>query len=338
MARTGQNPMKWLETATKPHAVTVTSIVHIPELKDFWAESLDVLKLCFQSLHENTKEPFDLLVVDNGSCSEVREYLLDTQSTGGIQFLFFSNYNLRKIGALRMLLGAAPGEIISYADSDVYFLPGWLGATLKVLATFPEAAQVTALPTSDRIGQFTNSTLRGITQDHSLHIKRGYDLVPERFKEAHRLSIGKTKEQYAETLTGKEEVLITRNGVSAYASAQDFQFTTTRKALDAIGPLVLRSSGEYFDPVYSPAFEARADERGFWRLSTSDYLVHHIGNRMPSKGDGDDWIFRGAPPRASAPTSAARGTGFTSRLLRSPRVRGVLKRVNAVSYSLLFER
>jgi glycosyltransferase involved in cell wall biosynthesis len=338
MAREGQNPMKWLQPTSQPRRITVTTIVHIPGLRDFWAESLDVLKLCFQSLHDNTGQPFDLMVVDNGSCREVREYLLESQSAGRIQFLTFSSYNLRKLGALKILLSAAPGEIISYADSDVYFLPGWLDASLKVLEVFPEAGQVTALPTSDRIGQFTASTLKGIERDQSLKVRRGYDLVPACFKEVHRLSIGKSKQQYAQTLQGKEEVLIVRNGVSAFASAQDFQFTTTRRVLESIGPLVLKDRSEYFDPLYSPAFEARADEKGFWRLSTTDYLVHHVGNRMPASTEGSAWIFQESARQSSLPNASQPRPGIKSRVLRSTKVRRILKRINTVSYSLLFEK
>jgi glycosyltransferase involved in cell wall biosynthesis len=329
--------MKWLQPTSQPRRITVSTVVHIPELKDFWTESLEVLKLCFQSLHQNTSQPFDLMVFDNGSCREVRDYLIECHAAGKIQFLFFSSYNLRKIGALRMLLAAAPGEIISFADSDVYFLPGWLDATLKVLETFPEAGQVTALPTSDKIGQFTASTLNGIAGDASLTVKRGFDLVPMRFKDAHRTSIGKSKEQYAQTLQGKEEVLITRGGVSAYASAQDFQFTTTRRVLDAIGPLVMKDKSEYFDPLYSPVFEARADEKGFWRLATTDYLIHHIGNRMPASVEGNDWIFQGGGPSAPVAKPAVNRPGLKARLAQSPKVRRLLKRVNTWSYSLLYE-
>jgi glycosyltransferase involved in cell wall biosynthesis len=330
--------MKWLQPASQPRSITVTTIVHIPELKDFWAESLEVLKLCFQSLRENTGQPFDLMVVDNGSCQEVRDFLIQCQLDGQIQFLTFSGYNLRKIGALKVLLAAAPGEVISYADSDVYFLPGWLDATLKVLEAFPEAGQVTALPTSDRIGQFTASTLKGIAADSMLTVERGFNLVPEKFKEAHRTSLGKSREQYAETLKGKEEVLISRNGVRAYASAQDFQFTTTRRVLDALGPLVMKDNSEYFDPLYSPVFEARADEKGFWRLATSEYLIHHIGNRMPASVTGNGWIFQGDSQPASAAKPVAKRSGLKERLTQSPKVRRLLKRVNTWSYSLLYEQ
>ena len=329
--------MKWLEPGVQPRRVTLTTIVHIPELKDFWVESLDVLKLCFESLQENTGQPFDLMVVDNGSCPQVREYLRESHAAGQIQFLTFSSYNLRKIGALKLLLAAAPGEIISYTDSDVYFLPGWLEASLAVLEAFPEAGQVTALPTADRTGHFTGATFAGIAADPSLAVQRGMNLVPERFQNAHRTSIGKTREQYEATTQGHEQARVTRGGVSAYASAQDFQFTTTRRVLDAVGPLVLKDRSEYFDPLYSPVFEARADEKGFWRLSTADYLAHHIGNRMPKNPAGRDWIFEEECAPAPAARAARPRAGLRTRILQSPKVRRALKRVNTWTYSLLYE-
>jgi hypothetical protein len=163
-------------------------------------------------------------------------------------------------------------------------------------------------------------------------------LVPARFKDAHRSSIGKSKEQYAETLKGKEEVLIVRNGVSAYVSAQDFQFTTTRRVCDAIGPLVMKDDSEYFDPLYSPVFEARVDDKGFWRLSTADYLIHHVGNRMPPSLEDNAWIFQDDQTPSSEPRPALRHSGLRSRIRRSPKVRRLLKRINTWSYSMLYEQ
>ncbi len=97
-----------------------------------------MLKLFFDSLYANTGQPFDMMVFDNGSCEEVQDYLLDLKHNGKIQYLIFSQQNLKKLGALNFLLSAAPGEYIAYADSDVYFLQGWLDESLKVLAAFPE--------------------------------------------------------------------------------------------------------------------------------------------------------------------------------------------------------
>ena len=129
MPRVGRHPLKEKlikENQVMPQNVTMTTIVYIPTLDGYWKESFDVLKLFFRSLQENTNEPYDLMVFDNGSCSEIRDYMINLRDQGIIQYLILSEKNLRKLGALNYLLQSAPGEFISYADSDVYFLPGWL--------------------------------------------------------------------------------------------------------------------------------------------------------------------------------------------------------------------
>ena len=36
------------------------------------------------------------------------------------------------------LFSVAPGEIISFTDSDVYFKKGWLDATIKLFSVFKD--------------------------------------------------------------------------------------------------------------------------------------------------------------------------------------------------------
>jgi glycosyltransferase involved in cell wall biosynthesis len=300
---------------------------------------LDVLRLCLDSLLANTRHPFDLMIFDNGSCVEVQDYLIELRRRGNIQYLILSQHNLRKLGALDFLLSVAPGEIISYADSDVYFLRGWLDASIEILESFPEAGQVTAIPTADKVTDYCSSTYNGIRRDNTVVVETAEALIPRRFIEAHRASIGKSREAYDQTLGDRQDTRVTRDGVSAYVSAQDFQYTTTREAIDEVLPLKLKSPEEYYDPLYSPAFEARLDELGFWRLSTVDYLVHHIGNTMPSSAEGADWVFeQDLLERGAHQEAVGHDMPYLKRkLLHNRYSRRLLKRINTLTYSLLYE-
>ena len=53
-------------------------------------------KACLGSLHAHTTMPFDLLVFDNASCEEVREYLSAEHAAGRIRYLTLSEENLGK--------------------------------------------------------------------------------------------------------------------------------------------------------------------------------------------------------------------------------------------------
>lgn len=82
MPRVGQNPMRWVKEVRHPERITGTTIVYIPYLGGYWAQGLEVLKLCLGSLRGNTRIPFELMVFDNGSCSEVQDYLLELRRKG----------------------------------------------------------------------------------------------------------------------------------------------------------------------------------------------------------------------------------------------------------------
>ncbi len=129
--RVGQNPMRRWPRSKMPAPVTVVTVTHIPFLAGYYAQSLDVLSVMLASLRANTEEEYDLCVFDNASCAEVRGYLLEQNRLGVIRSLTLSADN---VGILwSAIFAAALGEYIVYADSDIYFQPGWLTQSLQVL-------------------------------------------------------------------------------------------------------------------------------------------------------------------------------------------------------------
>src|SRR5512140_3052752 len=144
--RKGQNPAKFVKDVARPQRITVALLNYIPFLSGFYAETLDVLKACMRSLAADAGQPFDLMVFDNGSCAEVRDFLVSEKEDGRIQYLILSEKNIGKGGAWNIILPGAPGEIISYTDSDVLFSPNWLVRSVEILETFPKVGMVTARP------------------------------------------------------------------------------------------------------------------------------------------------------------------------------------------------
>ena len=144
--RVGQNPAKSIDHVPQPARVTVAVVAYIPFLSGYYAESLDVLKVCLESIWANTPQPYDLLVFDNASCVEVREFLLDAYRQKRIRYLVLSEQNVGKGGAWNLIFQGAPGEVIAYADSDVFFSPGWLEHALELLEAFPRVGMVSSRP------------------------------------------------------------------------------------------------------------------------------------------------------------------------------------------------
>ena len=343
MPRTGKHPLKLRKhndiPESMPKPVTVTTVVHIPILDGYWVQSLDVLRVFFESLYTSTSQPFDLMVFDNNSCAEVKDYLLQLQREGKIQYLTFSKYNLKKLGAMDFLFANAPGEFAAFADSDVYFLPGWLEESISVLKAFPEAGQVTALPTIDKRHHYTESTISGIQEAGNLTIERGV-LIPDARIDAHRISIARDKADYLQNAGARDDIRITRDGVSAYVSAQDFQFVTRKEVIRQSLPLEVRHRDEYYDPIYSPVFEAKLDELGLWRLSTTEYLVHHMGNHLPDLAKELEGITN--EPLLSISrrhvSQVGRIPSWRRRILEIRLIRSLLKRIYTRAYTLLFEK
>ena len=60
--RIGQNPAKYVKEVAKPARVTVAVLNYIPFLSGFYAQMLDVLKACLNSLYASSDadHPFGL--------------------------------------------------------------------------------------------------------------------------------------------------------------------------------------------------------------------------------------------------------------------------------------
>jgi hypothetical protein len=276
--RVGQNPIKSIETIAPPSSVTVVVISHIPFLSGYYEKSLDVFRLCLNSLRANTKEDFDLLVFDNGSCQEMRDFLLQEQERGNIQYLFLSERNLGKPQAWNIALTAAPGEYIAYADSDVCFYPGWLSSSLKALKQFPETGMVTAMPILSP-EKYSMKTIKWAKKKNTLKIERG-KVIPWTDFWRHARSLGDTEGKARKFYDQNEATKISTKQDAYFVGAAHFQFTAPKTALSAVLPI----------PADRPMGRVRLldeamDNVGYLRLCTAKWYVQHLGNQISSASD-----------------------------------------------------
>ena len=132
--RVGHNPARFVEKVAQPAEITVAVVNCIPFLSGYYEQSLEVLKVVVESLHATREpaHPYDVMVFDNHSCAEVREYLKEASDQGKIQYLVLSDTNIGKIGAWNFMFGAAAGQ--------VYRLLRWrCGFPPRLALGFPEA-------------------------------------------------------------------------------------------------------------------------------------------------------------------------------------------------------
>jgi glycosyltransferase involved in cell wall biosynthesis len=281
LMRVGQNPAKSVQGVPQPAEVTVAVVVYIPFLGGYYAESLEIFKLCLESIRVNTHIPYDLMVFDNASCPEVRDYLLGLHADGGIQFLSLSDKNLGKVGAWNYIVGAAPGKYISYADADVYHYPGWLAPLIDTLETFPNAGMVTGMPLL-AAEEKSSATVVWAEQNPEVEFERGHLLPWEDFYR-HSGTLGRPEEEQRQFYQDNPIVRFSTQGRTYYAGAGHFQFAARKKILQQFFPLSAdRPMGQVrqLDDAINAA--------GYLRLSTPEWHVQHIGNTLPPAGSGID--------------------------------------------------
>jgi glycosyltransferase involved in cell wall biosynthesis len=276
--RVGQNPAKFIDHVSQPQAITVAVIVYIPFLHGYYAQSLVVLKTCLESLWENTPQPFDLLVFDNASCPEVRAYLQQIHEQDRIQYLVLSNRNVGKGGGWNLIFQGAPGEIIAYADSDVYFYPGWLEKSLQIFEKFPKAGMVTARPLRTP-EVFYTATQAWAEQTPDASMETGSFMSWELFKE-HTDSLGVSDEKARELYGNTVDQRVTYSGIQAQMGAAHFQFIASKAVLGALGAFEMdRPMGQV------RSLDKRLNDSGYLRLSTTERLCKHMGNRIEMAGN-----------------------------------------------------
>jgi len=275
MSRLGMNPGRGKASAYRPARVTAAVLVHIPHFSGYFEGRFPVLIACLTSLVENTAVPLDLLVFDNGSCTEVHEYLREQQRRGVIQLQLHSGRNLGKAGALRLIFGAAPGELVAYCDDDFYFFPGWLEAQLEILDTFPNVGMVSGYAIPSLFARERMSAALEFGRSQGAELKGG-KFIPEEWIRDWALSTGRRPKQEIEAAAAMEEFIIEYKGLSAFAAANHDQFLAPKQVIQQC--ITAEWSGQLMGGMLE--LDEAVNRAGYLRLSTRLRTAQHLGNRL----------------------------------------------------------
>jgi hypothetical protein len=252
-----------------------------------------------------------------------------------------------KGGAWNVMLAGAPGEIISYTDSDVLFSPNWLKRSMDILETFPNVGMVTARPFRTP-PEFIEATLKWARENAQL--EEGQFIPWETFLEFN-LSLGQTEEEnkkvYAETRDWKitynpmslrggrssrrsnlplnEEtasqnaLAATSDKIVAFAGASHWQFTAYKSTLQQFLPFDMdKPMGQVRQ------LDKRMNDAGLLRLMVPDPLAMNLSNTLG--------YLRGELGKDSRKVRGKMKEGLTRRVLEL----GPIKKLLLALYNKIF--
>jgi len=143
--RIGNNPNKdqLVEKTGFTHQVIMP--VYIPNQKDYFKDSLSILKLSLDSLFKTTHNKTFISIVNNGSCQVVMDYLNHLKDEDKIHELIHTK-NIGKLNAILKGLAGNNIELVTITDADVLFKNHWQLETAKVFKTYPKVGVVGIVP------------------------------------------------------------------------------------------------------------------------------------------------------------------------------------------------
>jgi hypothetical protein len=245
--------------------------VYIPHLTGYFEHSLAVLKLCLESLHLTGAEDLSITVVSNGSSpdvvAELQKYLMD----GRIDQLVCNCHNRGKVDAVLSVARGAFEELITIADCDVLFKPGWVSAIHEIFRVFPECGFVSPAPDPALAWHCTSATILGGLACREL---AAAPLIPSDDLSRFARSIGQPQKYESDGY--RRHLFVKRNGTKACVGCGHYVFTIRRDVLRAIPkqPSLAAISGASEEKW----LDIPPDQTGYWRLATTRAYAYHLGN------------------------------------------------------------
>ncbi len=333
--RTGKNPAKAGIPAYVPKKLGVALITYIPINEGYFKYSLEILRYQLESLRATT-EDYDLLIFDNGSCSQAVAELRSLHDDNWIDWLILSQHNMGKAGAWNWIFAAMPNELICYADSDVLFRPGWLETSLAVLDAFPQAGIVAAQPNFFDV-------LEGQGKAH-LALKNEPQYVFQEYWPDREIvaeycrGIAASDELSAQFHHNSLPAIANRDrDVQAVIGASHMQFLIRREVARQVTPL---PSTRGLLRTETMSIDFKIDDLGYLHLSTLKPYVFHMGNTVNERLLQELQDITGSPSTNASLSQKAltafpksRTRRWLARLARYPRFNHLFLRV----YDLLFQ-
>ncbi len=273
--RVGLNPHKDkpLETSEYIHQVIIP--VYIPNQEGYFKDSFQIFQLCLESLFATTHKKTFITIVNNGSCSEIKEYLNELFKEDKIQEIIHTE-NIGKLNAiLKGLVGNAI-ELVTISDSDVLFLSNWQLETSKIFDEVPKAGVVGLTPQFKMyeancgnaiFDNLFNKKLKFISVKNPEALIRFYD------------SIGWDRNYNQDYLAYNLGLEINPN-LKVLIGSGHFVATYKKDIFEEITTFI----GYKLGGISEAYLDVAPLKNDYWRLTTYDNFAYHMGNTF------EDWM------------------------------------------------
>lgn len=263
--RIGTNPFK-REVVVGYAPIIASSIIHLPNFEGYHKDRFEVVKTSLTTMRENAGLNCEILVWDNGSCQEVRDWLLNEYKP---DYIVLSK-NVGKTNAVAGILRMLPPEtIVGIADDDMYFYPDWFKAQVELMEFFPNVGQVSGYPVRTQMRWGNNRTLEW---GRKVAVVEEGSFIPAEWDKDFCTSIGRDYEWHKNYTRDDMDKRITYQGVSAYAFAHHCQF------ICKAGKIASLAKFNNVAMEDEKPFDWAVDNTGMLRLTTINRYTRHIGN------------------------------------------------------------
>lgn len=273
--RIGHNPekKKFEEIIYKSHRVIIP--VYIPNSNEIYFENLfSVFKTSINSLI-NTIHPnnTNITIVNNDCKKEVTDFIDDLINKKKIDKHVKLSGNYGKVHTILLEAKASTEELITIADADVFYYSGWLENTVKVFNNFSKVGVVAPLP-MPQLAYYANNSL---FFNKILKIKKG-KVISDEDLQLFEKSIG-GKISVKKNNWFKNQLYLEKNNFKVCIGAGHFVATYRKIVLDQLK--FKKPSYVFEDGAEVLYLDNPIDKLGFFRLSTINTFVYHLGNTIP---------------------------------------------------------
>jgi hypothetical protein len=269
--RVGLNPLRNAIAPDKVPKVVAAVITHLPNQSGYHKERLAIVKACLNSMRENAGMKCAVMVWDNGSCDELKEWLVKQYRPTSLVL----SPNIGKGSARTCILRMLPeSTIVGISDDDMLFYPGWLDEQVKLIKHFPNVGAVSGYPCR-RMMKNNTSTLKW-ADENGCNITKGRS-IPDEWEMDYAESVELNPQEWTDFTKDDLDVLIEYQGVKAYATAHHCQ------AVYVAGRVAQLAAWDSMAVTVEGPRDEEIDQAGMLRLATVDRLCRHMGNVIDPK-------------------------------------------------------